>query len=99
MQNYNSTTETPKLKIKTTISEEFEKEIDLPYYCKFSDDHFLKVESDRKAITVQTYHFAYSIRVDDIPNYSIIAQSEECSKEEFNTAFETVLTKLQNVSL
>jgi hypothetical protein len=97
MANLNQTIETPKLILKGSV--EIEKEINLPYFCKYSDNHFIKVVSKYKCVVVQTYSFSFVIEVNNTPHVGIISQSVPIAEEEFNQAFEAALTKIQNQSL
>jgi hypothetical protein len=97
--NLTETTEKKKYRLKATVTEEIEKEVELPYYCKYGESHFIKLESEVKAVIVHTYGFSYLIEVSNIPNESIISQSEDVSEEEFNEALLTTFVKLQNNAL
>lgn len=101
MQSTEIKTETPKLKIKTTITEkrQIDIEVDSPYYCKYSDGHFLRVEQDY-TLSVKTYQHNTGIDRGHTEHWSgVIPSCTECTEEEFNQAYETALTKIQNLPL
>lgn len=97
MQSNTQTPESPKLTLKGSV--EIEKEITLPYFCKYGDSNFIKVESKRKCVIVHTYNFSYLIEVNNSPSVNIISQSTPILEGEFNQAYREVLSKLQNEAL
>lgn len=83
------------MKIKTTITEKREVEIDveLPYFCKKGDE-FLKVISERSAIKIYTSNNWKSVTLaDPLPfGWTFNAgEFKECTEEEFNAAYHHVL--------
>lgn len=82
--------------IKSTVQTEVEMEITFPYCCRFGET-YLKVISEKKAISVDTYSFSYKIRIGDVESLTgIIAMSEKCTESEFDKAFDLVFDKIAN---
>ena len=95
------TTEAPKLTIKTTVTEsrQVDIEVDSPYYCKYSDGHFFKVE-ENFTVSVKIYSHVVCIEICSTETWGgLIPDCEKCSKEDFDKAFETALSKLQTQAL
>lgn len=82
-----------KLKTQVQVTENVDIDIDLPYYCAYSDNHFLKVLG-KKTITVKTYDFSTEITVVNTDYvYNQIHRSKLVTEEEFLNA----LLKAQQV--
>jgi hypothetical protein len=101
MTNLTQTTDTPKLKIKETIIEKkiFEKEVDLPYYCKSENGYsHYKIISENLAIKVSDWGFQCEIVMKQSVNH-LIDDAIEINEAEFQAAFQTTLSKIQNIQL
>jgi hypothetical protein len=98
MSNLPQTIETPKLKVKGSFTTEIETEINLPYFCRLGNHHFIKINSGDEVITVDTYSFetGISIGTDYLAPFRV--DCIECTESEFNEAFQTALFKIKNLS-
>lgn len=101
MQSNNTTAETPKLKLKSTvtITDTVDVDIDLPYFCKYGGS-YTKVISEDRIVTVDDYWFSKSIEIGLFAHHKqVIAKGNPISEDEFNQAYQTVLSKIQNQTL
>lgn len=102
MQSNKITTESPKLKIKTTVQvyDNVELDIDLPYFCK-APDAFWMITDQNKAIRVSGYPSLGCIMLVD-PTHSHnakdIAAAVAITREEFNKAYQTALYNIQKTA-
>jgi hypothetical protein len=82
------------MKISTTIKKEevIEKEIQLPYFCKYGG-YFLKISSPENVIKISySENTITTIIVCDAGVFKTeIAKGEEATEEEFNTAYSKAL--------
>jgi hypothetical protein len=102
MANLNQTIETPKLRIKANITEtiQIDMEVDSPYYCKYSDNHLFKLKENDLVISVKVYNHVTAIELESTQVWAkVLPQCQKCTEEEFNNAYKTALTKIQNQSL
>jgi hypothetical protein len=97
MQSKEITIESPKLKVKGSITTEIDTEINLPYFCKLGRSHFVKINSKNEVITVDVYSFSTAIEISTDHLTPFRANCVECSEEEFNEAFQTAFSKIQNL--
>jgi hypothetical protein len=103
MQNYVTATESAKssMKIITTITEKkfIEKEIELPYFCKYTD-YYYKVATE-KEVVVADYSTGYSSvkRMGFWLAEENIIKAEPITEQEFNQAFETALNNVKALVL
>jgi hypothetical protein len=101
MQSTEIKTESPKLTIKEIIREErtFEKEVNLPHYCKSPNSYsHYKIVSENSAIKVSDWGFQCEIVMRESVSH-LIADAVDSNETEFQIAYETVLSKIQNQTL
>lgn len=87
------------MKIQTTLTTDVEMEIEFPYFCKYGE-HYTKVISESKSTFVAIYngHTEIAIKSTSVLT-GIIAMSERCTEDEFNTAFNSAFEIIQNYKL
>jgi hypothetical protein len=100
MQSNITTTESPKLRINTTVQvyDTVELSLDLPYFCK-SSDAFWKIVSQDKAVRVSTYSSCVMI-LDPTHSHNAkdIASSVIVNESDFNAALQTALDNIQKTA-
>lgn len=87
---------TNKLKIKTRNLVEHEVDVELPYFAKYGTGAFFKVISDSCSIAVSVFNCNTGIEISHYTPY-VHPEAEPCTEEEFNTAYEFALSKIQNL--
>jgi hypothetical protein len=102
MANLNTTTDTAKLKISTTVQvyDTVELNIDLPYYCK-SPDAYWKIISETESVRVSGYPNPCCVMIIN-PTHSHnakdIAVAVVVSEQEFNQVLETALSNIKKLA-
>lgn len=81
------------MKIKSIIKKEetIEKEISLPYFCKWDDDYYLKVISENELLQVKNGHVKGSYFYPNNVFTSEIAKGTEITEDEFNRNYNEVI--------
>lgn len=101
MTNLTETIESPKLKLSVDLTQKVEKEIALPYFANYGS-MFIKVLENKTTIVVKTYSFTKSIEITPVEHYDSSLVMNGCNpitEQEFNEAYETALTHIQNQTL
>jgi hypothetical protein len=98
MQNYQSTMESPKLSIETTVMQavNIKKDITLPYYFKNEHGRPCKIVTPEVFITVINSPAGPLVSA-NLVKYGLteIAKGTECTEVEFESAFSQAMMHLQ----
>jgi hypothetical protein len=100
MTNLDNTTETPKLKIRETITKVIDKEVSLPYFFMQKEGYCCyKIISDSLAVAVNNFpNNRISIEVRKSVNH-FIEDSIEITQQDFEEMEAAVMFKIQNQTL
>lgn len=87
-----TTTEKRVLKIKTTLTErtehQIEKEVELPYYAKGKEGDLYMIADEKTLITVRMSKYLTRIGYDLFENFSEPMGATPCTQQEFEHAFQ-----------
>lgn len=100
-QNYQTTSETPKLRIATTVThtENIDKEIELPYYFKDKSNHICKLVSKNHLIVIDTDNDYWSAGVKPVRyNEDRIATGTPISQDEYEAAYSKAMMYVELIN-
>jgi len=83
-------------KLKITIHEQIEIDLEFPIYVKVNDNTFCFFEKENNGIKIDSYPFSYGIEVSShFPNQWML--EENITKEEFEAEFKKVQEKINQL--